>query len=62
MKTLSLVDFIKQSTQDEAAKSLGITQGAIWQAVRNKREIYVTCNDGRPVLAYEYKPFGNING
>lgn len=41
MKMYSLDTAIRQSSQEEIAASLGVTQGAIWQALKSNRNIYI---------------------
>lgn len=59
MKTIPLKQFIDQATQKKAAEGLGLTQGAIWQAVRDERDIHVVVSNEVIVDAFENKPFGN---
>ncbi|WP_131667415.1 hypothetical protein [Psychrobacter pygoscelis] len=45
---------VKQRNQDEMAGLLGVTQGAVWQANVNKRNIFIV-KDGEDYTAFEVK-------
>lgn len=55
MNIISLKDALKSSTQEQVASLLGVTQGAIWQATQNSREIFIVEDDGKH-FAIEIKP------
>ena len=57
---LSLQEFVSKSTQFEAAKSLGVTQAAVQQAVNGTRKITVVTKNGVAVDAHELKPYGKF--
>lgn len=55
--TVSLIDFCKDHTQIEAARILKKTQGAVFQMLRDKRQIYITRHLDGTYSAYEIKRF-----
>lgn len=56
MKPIPLSDFVAKVGQTQAAKELGMTQGAMCKALQSGREIYVEKRKGG-LFAYEVKPF-----
>lgn len=46
MKIYPLDVAIRQSSQELLASSLGVTQGAIWQAIKHNRNIYIVEDNG----------------
>lgn len=48
-------DFVKNRTQAEVAAILGVTQGAVHQMLRDKRDIYFTPKDTGGFDFYEIK-------
>ncbi|MBX9753817.1 MAG: Cro/Cl family transcriptional regulator [Pseudomonadaceae bacterium] len=57
MHATPLADFVKEKGQAGAAKSLGVTQGAISKALRVGRYILVTCKKDGTCEAKELRPF-----
>lgn len=57
MHTITLASFVKEKGQAGAAKSLGVTQGAISKALRVGREILVTCKEDGACEAKELRSF-----
>lgn len=58
MKEIPLSKFVQSHGQTATAKKLGVTQGAVMQMLRSKRDItIVESHDG--LSAYEIKPVGN---
>ena len=56
MTEITLKDFLKTHTQQEAANAIGCTQGAVWQMLRAGRDIRFRANKkGVPVSYYEIK-------
>lgn len=54
-------DYVDLHGQTETAKRLGITQGAIWQMLNDKRKIFIVVgDDGGISYAYEQKPVGKF--
>lgn len=63
MKIIRLNEYLKNSTQEAAAKQLGVTQGSLSQALKSGRNIFVQLiNDVDVSCAFEVKPFGNNLG
>lgn len=58
MNIKSLENHLKQVTQYRLAKDLGITSGAIDQALTKKRNIFIVTDDEK-VTAFEVKPAFN---
>lgn len=56
MKIFSLSEYVRENGQAKAAAILGITQGAVSQAVAKNRDIYIEEKDGS-TSAYEIKRF-----
>jgi len=56
MKIFSLSEYVRENGQARAAVILGITQGAVSQAVAKNRDIYIEEKDGT-TSAYEIKRF-----
>ena len=59
MKTTieTLRQFVARVGQSEAAHRLGVTQGAVWQALNSTRDIHVMHRGEGRVEAIEIKPF-----
>lgn len=55
MKIITLQKAINQRNQDGLARLLGVTQGAVWQASKNNRNIFIV-NDNGVFSAFEVKP------
>ena len=54
MKELTLKEFVEQNSQAEAAALIKRTPGAIWQMLRDKRDIrLVFDNKGKFIKPYE---------
>lgn len=58
MRKITLIDYLKEKTQGEAAKDIGVTQGAIAQMVSSARKIELTIYDDGRIEAHEIKPLG----
>lgn len=56
MKIFSLSEYVRENGQAKAAEILGVTQGAVSQAVAKNRDIYIEEKDGT-TSAYEIKRF-----
>lgn len=56
MKIFSLIEYVRENGQAKAAAILGMTQGAVSQAVAKNRDIYIEEKDGT-TSAYEIKRF-----
>lgn len=56
MKIFSLSEYVRENGQVKAAAILGMTQGAVSQAVAKNRDIYIEEKDGI-ASAYEIKRF-----
>mgnify|MGYP001018231151 CR=1 FL=1 len=56
MKIFSLSEYVRENGQAKAAAILGMTQGAVSQAVAKNRDIYIEEKDGI-TSAYEIKRF-----
>jgi hypothetical protein len=52
MKQKSLAEYVEIHGQTETAKRAGLTQGAIWQMLRDGRRIFVT-ETGEDTVALE---------
>ncbi len=57
MRRIPLNEFAAEKGQTQAAKLLGLTQGALNKAMRVGREIYVTELKGGKYAAEELRPF-----
>jgi hypothetical protein len=57
MHRIHLSEFAELRGQTEAARLLGLTQGALSKALRVGREIYVVCHEDGSCEAHELKPF-----
>ena len=57
----TLTEYLKSNTQVELAKSLGITAGAVYQWVKNERDIRVVKHKDGSVTAYQVKPIGRFS-
>lgn len=55
--TLSLKEFCAERSQVEAAEILNRTQGAIFQMLRDNRQVYIICHVDGTYSAYEIKRF-----
>ena len=58
MKTVRLDEYTKGLKQDEAAKRLGVSQGALSQMLSSDREIFVELINDEISRAFEIKPVG----
>lgn len=58
MSELTLGDFVNEKGQAKAADAIGVSQGAISKALKNKRDIRVRIDDEGRIDAYEIKPIG----
>jgi len=58
MSEITLNEYIEIHGQTATAKKLGITQGAIWQMVKNGRDITVVDVGDGEIKAYEKKYIG----
>ena len=58
MTTITLKKYLEQKTQAEVAAEIGVTQGAIWQMLRDQRQIELTIHEDGSVEAKEVKPVG----
>lgn len=56
MKIFSLSEYVRENGQAKAAVILGMTQGAVSQAVAKSRDIYIEERNGT-TSAYEIKRF-----
>lgn len=59
MKVYKLVDLAKQSSQTDIAKKFGLTQGAIHQAQKKKRNIFFVEEKNKELNAVEVKAVFN---
>lgn len=57
MRRIPLKEFAAEKGQTQAAKLLGLTQGALNKALRVGREIYVIELEGGKYTAEELRPF-----
>lgn len=55
MADIHIEDFIKGRTQQQVAEILGVTQGAVFQALAAKRNIYFRELEGGLFEIYEIK-------
>lgn len=55
MRTTLLFDYCQTHTQTSAARLLGWTQGAVWQALAAGREIYLVEHADGSTSAYEVR-------
>ena len=53
-----LSEFLENHSQRFTAKAVGVTPGAIWQMVENKRKIFISRLENGNYFAYELKPIG----
>jgi len=54
MKELTLREYVDQTSQTEAAALIGRTQGAVWQMLRDERDIRLIFDDkGNFIKPYE---------
>ena len=58
MKERTLSEFVEEHGQTATAEKLGVTQGAVWQMLKNKRAIYVVETSNGQLNAFEKKPVG----
>ncbi len=59
MREMTLQKYLSEGrTQGEVAAALGCTQGAIWQMLRDERDIRVVLQDDGSITAHEIKPVG----
>ena len=54
MKEMALEVFCEKKSQSEAARIMGVTQGAVSQMISSEREIYFVI-DGEQTTYYEIK-------
>ena len=54
MKEKTLKQFCDEKSQQAAADIIGCTQGAVWQMIKNGREIYIVDHGGK-YSSYERK-------
>ena len=57
MQRIQLSDFAEQHGQTEAARMLGMTQGALNKALKVGREVHVTKQDDGTYTAQEVRQF-----
>lgn len=57
MTRVHLSEYAKSVGQERAAIALGVRQGAISKALKNKRNIYVLISDDGTVTAEELREF-----
>jgi hypothetical protein len=62
MKETPLKQFCEENTQNAAADIIGCTQGAVWQMLREGREVYIVTQDDGSQSAYEKKPVRGRRG
>lgn len=63
MREITLKDYVEEHSQTAAGVALGMTQGAIWQALRGERDIYIVVDScGKVVGSYEKKHIGKRSG
>ncbi len=62
MQRVTLSDFAAEKGQMQAAKLLGIWQGAVHKALKMRREIYVTLQEDGTYTAEEVRPFPSRDG
>ena len=55
MSKTPLDDYQRAHGQSATARAVGVTQGAIWQMLKSKREIYVVEHDDGTVELQEIK-------
>ena len=55
MNEYTLKNYCESHTQAAAAKVLRVTQGAVWQMLRDGREIYITETEDGILSSYEVK-------
>lgn len=55
MADIHINDLLKEKTQAEVGKIMGLTQGAVHQMVKSGREIYFRKNDENQYTYYEIK-------
>lgn len=55
MNEIRLSDYAAQHTQQGAARALGWTQSAVWQALQAGRDIYIVEHDDGGTSAYEVR-------
>ncbi len=58
MKERTLSNFVKEHGQTATAEKLGLTQGAVWQMLKNERSVYVVETSNGQLDAFEKKPVG----
>ena len=55
---VSLGKYVFEHGQTKTAQQLGLTQGAIWQMLRDGRHVYITEQSNGKLLAFELKIIG----
>lgn len=50
MSTIHIVDYLKTHTQAQLADLMGVTSGAVWQMIRDKRDITLQLDNTEQVL------------
>ncbi|MBA8033278.1 hypothetical protein HV096_14505 [Citrobacter freundii] len=60
MTRVHLSEYAKNVGQERAAVALGVRQGAISKALKNKRKIYVLISDNGTVTAEELREFPSV--
>lgn len=56
MKEITLAKYVEANTQKDAADFLGCTAGAVWQMLRNKRDVRLVLDKkGQLASWYEIK-------
>lgn len=55
---ITLQEYLIGRSQKAVADALGVTQGAVWQMLRKKRDIRVRVTASGELQAFELKPIG----
>ena len=58
MKVQTIAEFVAEKGQSAAAAALGLSQPALWKALKKGRDIRVRIHDDGRIEAYEIKPIG----
>ena len=56
MKQITLTELLQNTTQDQAAAAMGITQGAVSKMVRKKKNVVISLNDSGEIDHWRYEP------